>query len=160
MWLLRPLASIQLGHIPLSHDLLPEPAPRARICTVHSWPHLHLTGLNISRPPYLCLASPSLHSFSILGAYNFELLQTRNRLVNSICEYLQICFYKDLIYLLPAFETRHSVVVVSGILSLPPGEFGARTDVTSKLLWCQESVSYRWSDCSVFSCFHALWTNS
>lgn len=43
-------------------------------------------------------------------------------------------FLQDLIYPLPAFETRHSVAVVSGILSLPPGEFGARTDVTSKLL--------------------------
>lgn len=47
----------------------------------------------------------------------------------------QICFYQDLIYLLGAFETHsYSAAVVSGILSLPPGEFGACTDVTLKVL--------------------------
>lgn len=137
----------------------PRPSPGAGICTVQSSPHLRLTGLNISRPPYLCLAPPSHHSLSAPGACNFKSTPNMSRLVNAICVYLQICFYKDLIYLLPAFESRHSAAVMSGILSLPPGKFGAHTDVTSKPLWCQESVTYRWSDCSVFSRFHALWTS-
>ena len=51
-WLSQPLASVQLSHIPRSHDLLSDPA-RSGSSTVRPRPHLRLTGLVILRPAYL-----------------------------------------------------------------------------------------------------------
>lgn len=93
------------------HSTFTWPSLRPAPERVRPRPHLHLTGLNISGPPYLCLPSPSVsspHPPPLLPPptppppspvfTSLSQLQTRNRLVKFNLRVFTDLFYKNLIH--------------------------------------------------------------